>query len=86
VTAALPAPEIPPEYAQRLALSRAEVAARLGRSEKFVDGLIKDGTLRAKKIHRTVFVVASDVWGMLGICGECRETSQEAETFLRKVG
>jgi hypothetical protein len=85
MTAALPAPEIPPEFAQRLALSRAEVAGILGKRERFVDDLIEDGTLRAKKIRRTVFVVASDVWGLFGICGECREISQEAETFLRGI-
>jgi hypothetical protein len=86
VVAALPAPEIPPEFAQRLALKRGEVAGLLGCSERFVDSLIKDGRLRVKVIRRTPFVVASDVWGLFGICGECREISQEAETFLRGVG
>ena len=80
------AAEIPPEFANRLALKRAEVAALLGCSDRFVDSLIADGTLRAKTIRKTVFVVASDVWGMFGICGECREISQEAERFLRRVG
>ena len=86
MTAALQTPEIPPEFANRTALRRREVAETLGCSDRFVDSLIADGTLRAETIRKTVFVVASDVWGMFGICGECPETSHDAERFLRRVG
>ena len=75
---------IPPESTDRDCFRRSEVAKRTGCSEKFIDRMIRDGKLRAKTINRTVFVLAADVEREFG-SGECREISQEAERFLRKM-
>ena len=83
MTAALPTPEIPPESTDRLRLRRREVAKRLGCSEKFVDGMIRNGTLRAKTIGRTVFVSAADVRREFGD-GEA-EISDHARTLYREM-
>lgn len=85
MTAPAQTPEIPAAYASRLTLKRGEVADLLGCSERFVDRLISDKTLRAKRIRKTVFVMAADVWGMFGLCGKCREISKEAESILRRI-
>ncbi len=74
---------IPTQLAGRVALSRAEVAATLGRSEAFVDDLIADGTLRAKRVRRTVLVIANDVWVMLGLAAPTVEMSTEAREVIR---
>ena len=77
---------IPPGLAGRVALSRAEVAETLGRSTDFIDALISDGTLRAKRVRKTVFVIAADVWSMLGIESIADEPmSDEAELLLRRI-
>jgi excisionase family DNA binding protein len=69
-----------------VALSRSEVAETLGRSTDFVDALIDDGTLRAKRVRKTVFVIAADVWSMLGIGSIAYEPmSDEAELLLRRI-
>ena len=81
----VPAPGIPAAFANRLTLKRGAVAELLGCSERFVDRLIADGTLRAKRVRKTVFVVAADLWGMFGLFGECQEISQDAESFLRRI-
>ena len=73
---------IPPEFAHRTALSRGEVARTLGKSEKFVDGKIADGTLRAWRMGRTVFVVASDVWGLPD---RPREASDRGRILYREM-
>lgn len=78
--------EIPIAFARRVALSRAEVSETIGRSEDFVDSLISDGTLRAKRVRKTVFVIAADVWSMLGIGSIAYEPiSDEAELLLRRI-
>jgi hypothetical protein len=77
---------IPPQLSGRVALSRAEVAATLGRSTAFVDSLIADGTLRSKRVRNTVFVITADVWQMLGITGQDSEPlSEKADSFLRRI-
>ncbi len=79
-------PEIPIALARRAALSRAEVATTLGCSTDFVDSLINDGTLRAKRVRKTVFVIAADVWSMLEIGSIAHEPiSDEAESILRRI-
>lgn len=79
-------PEIPAVLARRVALSRSEVAETLGRSTDFVDSLISDGTLRTKRVRKTVFVIAADVWSMLGIGSVAYEPlSAEAESILRRI-
>lgn len=85
MTAPAQTPEIPTEFAHRTTLRRGEVAGTSGLSEKTVDERIADGTLRATRVGRTVLVIASDVWRMLGLCGECPEVSQEAKSILRRI-
>jgi len=78
--------EIPAHLVRRVALSRIEVAETLGRSTDFVDALIDDGTLRAKRVHKTVFVIAADVWSMLGIESiDDEPISEEAELLLGRI-
>ncbi len=74
---------IPPHLVGRVALSRAEVATTLGHSEAFVDDLIADGTLGAKRVRRTVLVIANDVWKMLGLAGPTVEISTETRELVR---
>ncbi len=77
---------IPAALAHRATLSRAEVAETLGRSTDFVDALIVDGTLKATRVHQTVFVIAASVWSMLGIGGsEAPPLSPMAESIMRKI-
>jgi excisionase family DNA binding protein len=78
--------EIPTQYAHRLALRRGEVAEMLGCSERFVDRLIRDGTLGSHTLRKTVFVTAADVWGALGICSKCPPISAEAREIVRSMG
>ncbi len=85
MTAPAQTPEVPVDLACRVALSRSEVAALLGRSERFVDSLISDGTLRSKRVRRTVFILANDVWRLLGVGGE-PEISDRARDLLREMG
>ena len=86
MTAPVQPPGIPVHLVGRVALSRAEVAATLGRSTDFVDALIDDGTLRAKRVRKTVFVIAADVWSMLGVGSIADEPiSDEAELLLRRI-
>jgi len=78
--------EIPAHLVRRVALSRAEVAETLGRSTDFVDALIGDGTLRAERVRKTVFVIAADVWSMLGIESiDDEPISEEAELLLGRI-
>ena len=86
MTAPAPFDEIPPQLSGRVALSRAEVAETLGRSEAFVDDLIADGTLRAKRVRRTVLVIANDVWKMLDLASPAAGISAEAREILRGMG
>ena len=76
---------LPAKYANRGAMSRAEVAESLGKSKRFVDGLIADGKLQSKRIRRSVFISAADVRGLFGFCSECDPIAPDAERFLRKV-
>ena len=78
-------PEVPVAFARRVALSRSEVAALLGRSERFVDSLVSDGTLRSKRVRRTVFIIAADLWRLLGL-GDKPEISDRARDLLREMG
>ena len=74
--------EIPTAFANRVALSRAEVAETLGCSQDFVDSLIADGKLRSSRVRRTVFVVAQDVWALLGHPQATVPLSAEDRRFL----
>ncbi len=78
--------EVPAGYLHRVTLTRAEVARTLGCSVDFVDNLIQDGSLRARKIRRQVFVIASDVWSLVGLDAGPSQVSQEARDLLRSVG
>ncbi len=78
--------EIPPDYLHRVTLTRAEVARTLGCSVDFVDGLIADGSLRARKIRRQVFVIASDIWSLLELGAAPPQVSREARDLVRGMG
>ena len=84
MTARRQASDIPAAFANRLTLKRGEVAKLLGCSERFVDRLIEDGTLRSKRVRTTVFIVAADVWGLFGD-GEAA-ISDRARALLREMG
>ena len=75
--------EVPAGYMHRVTLTRGEVAGALGCSVDFVDDLIGDGSLRASKVRRQVFVIANDVWKMLGLDGPTAEISTEARELVR---
>ena len=75
---------IPVCFARRVTLSRAEVAETLGCSQDFVDSLTADGTLRAAKVRGSVFIVACDVWALVGVAPEMPQTvSERARSILR---
>jgi excisionase family DNA binding protein len=75
---------IPICFAHRVTLSRTEVAETLGCSQDFVDSLIADGTLRATKVRGLVFIVACDVWALVGVAPEMPRTiSEQARSILR---
>lgn len=80
-----PATGIPTAFARRVTLSRAEVAETLGCSRAFVDSLISEGRLRSKRVRRTVFVVAQDVWALVGLTGGPVATSSRATDILRRL-
>ncbi len=77
--------EVPPSYLHRVTLTRTEVARMLGCSVDFVDELIADGSLRASKVRRQVLVIASDVWGLIGLDPGASQLSQEARDLLRSM-
>ncbi len=79
--------DIPAAFVKRVALSQAEVAETLGVSLHFVRDLIADGKLRAHKVRRLRFVVAADVWALMGIAAhESNAVSDTARSLLHKVG
>ena len=78
---------IPICFARRVTLSRAEVAETLGCSQDFVDSLIADGTLRSHKARSTVFVVAHDVWVLVGVTSDqANPISNRARSILKRMG
>ena len=77
--------EVPTGYLHRVTLTRGEVALTLGCSVDFVDNLIEDGSLRARKLRRQVFVIASDVWSLVGLDAGPQRVSSEARDLLRRV-
>jgi excisionase family DNA binding protein len=50
----------------RVTLRRAEVASRHGVSEWFIDRLIRDGLLEARKVGRVVLIDAESAERVLG--------------------
>ena len=62
-----------------------KVALTLGCSVDFVDELIGDGSLRARRLRRQVFVIASDVWSLVGLDAGPPQVSSEARDLLRSV-
>ncbi len=77
---------IPICFARRVTLTRAEVAETLGCSQDFVDSLTADGTLRATKVRGLVFIVACDVWALVGAAPETQHpASEQARSILREM-
>lgn len=77
--------EIPTAFANRVSLSRAEVAETLGCSRAFVDTLIADGKLGSSRVRCKVFIVAQDVWALMGLAAAPIASSSRARAILRRV-
>ena len=48
--------------------------------------MIADGTLRAKRVRRTVFVTAADVWMLMGLEETTPRVTAADRALLRRVG
>ena len=79
---------VPAKYRDRVALSRGEVAATLGKSEDFVDALVTDGLLHSVKLRGSVFIVAHSLWLLLEVEESNTEpyVSAKVDSLLTRLG